>query len=354
MKKLSVCVLFGGASPEHEVSLRSAEYVLNTIDKEKYNVFPVGITKDGDWVLFGGTDYSMLPAGTWQDCEGNRRAAISPVRGQGLLSFENDCVVRERIDVVFPVLHGENGEDGSIQGLLQIAGIPYVGPHVASSAVCMDKTLTKLVAELAGVRQADWYLVTKTSYAGNPEGVMDGVERKFSYPVFVKPAGTGSSVGVSKAKNREALAEAVEEALKFDDKVLVEEFIAGKEVEVAVLGNHTPMASICGEIDAGADFYDYEAKYITNTSTAHIPARISEQTAETVRELAVKVYEAMGCRGLSRVDFFVTHEGEEVVFNEINTIPGFTSISMYPKLFAASGIAGAELIDQLIELAVEA
>lgn len=354
MKKLSVCVLFGGVSPEHEVSLRSAEYVLNTIDKEKYNVFPVGITKDGDWVLFDGTDYSMLPAGTWQDWEGNRRAAISPVRGQGLLSFENDCVVRERIDVVFPVLHGENGEDGSIQGLLQIAGIPYVGPHVASSAVCMDKTLTKLVAELAGVRQADWYLVTKISYAGNPEGVMDGVERKFSYPVFVKPAGTGSSVGVSKAKNREALAEAVEEALKFDDKVLVEEFIAGKEVEVAVLGNGTPMASICGEIDAGADFYDYEAKYIANTSTAHIPARISEQTAETVRELAVKVYEAMGCRGLSRVDFFVTHEGEEVVFNEINTIPGFTSISMYPKLFAASGIAGAELIDQLIELAVEA
>ena len=354
MKKLSVCVLFGGVSPEHEVSLRSAEYVLNAIDKEKYNVFPVGITKEGDWMLFASTDYSMLPAGTWQNCEGNRRAAISPVRGQGLLSFENDCAMRERIDVVFPVMHGENGEDGSIQGLLQIAGIPYVGPHVASSAVCMDKTLTKLVAELAGVRQAAWHLVTRNGFARDAEGTMNAVEAKFSYPVFVKPAGTGSSVGVSKAKNREALEEAIVEALKFDSKVLVEEFIDGREIEVAVLGNDTPMASVCGEIDSGADFYDYEAKYITDTSTAHIPARISEQTAEHVRELAVKVYEAMGCKGLSRVDFFVTHENEEVVFNEINTIPGFTSISMYPKLFEASGIPGTQLIDKLIDLAVEA
>ena len=354
MKKLSVCVLFGGVSPEHEVSLRSAEYVLNTIDKEKYNVFPVGITKDGDWVLFAGTDYSKLPAGTWQDQEGNRRAAISPIRGQGLLSFENDCAVRERIDVVFPVLHGENGEDGSIQGLLQIAGIPYVGPGVASSAVCMDKTLTKLVAELAGVRQAAWQLVTRSTFARNAQGIMDAVEGQFAYPVFVKPAGTGSSVGVSKAKDRAALEEAIVEALKFDNKVLVEEFISGREVEVAVLGNETPMASIPGEIESGADFYDYDAKYITDTSTAHIPARISEETAELVRETAVKVYESMGCKGLSRVDFFVTYEGGEVVFNEINTLPGFTSISMYPKLFEASGIPGRDLIDKLIELAVEA
>ena len=353
VKKLSVCVLFGGVTPEHEVSLRSAAYVLNVIDKEKYNVFPVGITKDGDWVLFAGSDYSMLPAGTWQECEGNRRAAISPVRGQGLLSFENDCVVRERIDVVFPVMHGENGEDGSIQGLLQIAGIAYVGPHVASSAVCMDKSLTKLVAELAGVRQAAWQLVTRSGYSRNADGVMDAVEGEFSYPVFVKPAGTGSSVGVSKAKDRAALAEAIESAMKFDSKVLVEEFIDGREIEVAVLGNDTPMASVCGEIDSGADFYDYEAKYITDTSTAHIPARLDDETAEQVRELAVKVYEAMGCKGLSRVDFFVTKDNE-VVFNEINTIPGFTSISMYPKLFEASGISGTQLIDNLIELAVEA
>ena len=205
MKKLSVCILFGGISPEHEVSLRSAESVLNNIDHDKYHVFPVGITKDGDWVLFGGKDYSMLPAGTWQDCETNRRATLSPVHGQGLLSFENDCVVRERIDVVFPVLHGSNGEDGAIQGLLQIAGIPYVGPHIAASAVCMDKCLTKLVADHAGIRQAQWHLVTRSAFDHDADIICDQIEGKFSYPVFVKPAGTGSSVGVSKATSREDL-----------------------------------------------------------------------------------------------------------------------------------------------------
>ena len=354
MKRLTVCVLFGGVSPEYEVSLRSAESVLNNIDKEKYDVLPVGITKDGDWILFGGTDYSMLPAGTWVNHEDNRRAAISPVRGQGLVSYAADGMIREQVDVVFPVLHGENGEDGSIQGLLQIAGIPFVGPGVAASAVCMDKTLTKLVAGLAGVRQADWLLVTQTAYKRNAESILNGVEAKFTYPVFVKPAGTGSSVGVSKARDREELEKAVEFALQYDRKVLVEEFIDGREIEVAVLGNETPMASVPGEIDSGAEFYDYDAKYVTSTSTAHIPARITEETSEHVRELAVKVYEAMGCKGLSRVDFFVTRQGEEVVFNEINTLPGFTSISMYPKLFAASGIPYDELIDQLIALALEA
>ena len=228
LKKLSVCILFGGVSSEHEVSLRSAESVLNHIDKDKYNIFPVGITKDGDWILFGGKDYGMLPAGTWQNCEENRRAAISPVRGQGLLSFENDCVVRERIDVVFPVMHCENCEDGAIQGLLQIAGIPYVGPHVAASAACMDKTITKLIASQAGVRQADWQLVTREGFARSRAAVLDAVEAKFPYPVFVKPAGTGSSVGVAKAQGREALEAAIEAALKYDRKVLVEEFIRGQ------------------------------------------------------------------------------------------------------------------------------
>ena len=353
MKKLSVCVLFGGVSPEHEVSLRSAESVLNHIDKEKYNVFPVGITKDGDWVLFGGTDYSMLPAGTWQNCENNRRAALSPVRGQGLLSFENDCVVRERIDVVFPVLHGENGEDGSMQGLLQIAGLPYVGPQVAASAACMDKTITKLIADNAGVRQAAWHLVTQRDFSHDADTVLDAVEAMFAYPVFVKPAGTGSSVGVSKATERASLLEALRVALSFDDKVLVEEFIDGQEVEVAVLGNDSPFASVCGEIDSGAEFYDYEAKYISDCASFFIPARLSEEVAECVREQAIRVYEAMGCRGLSRVDFFVTRKEQEVVFNEINTMPGFTSISMYPKLFEASGIAYSELIDNLISLALD-
>ena len=353
MKKLSVCVLFGGMSPEHEVSLRSAESVLNQLDKQKYNLFPVGITKRGDWILYGGEDYSALPGGVWETCPENRRAAISPVRGQGLLSFEGDCVVREHIDVVFPVLHGEHGEDGTVQGLLRLAGLPFVGPDVAASAVCMDKTLTKLVADHAGIRQAAWELVNASALRGDCTRLLERLEARFAYPMFVKPAGTGSSVGVAKAQGREALEAAIEAALKYDRKVLVEEFIRGQEVEVAVLGNENPFASVCGEIDSGAEFYDYEAKYISDSAQLYIPARIAEQTAEQVREQAVRVYTAMGCRGLSRVDFFVTPDGG-TVFNEINTIPGFTSISMYPKLFEASGIPYSELIDDLIALALEA
>ena len=353
MKKMSVCVLFGGISPEHEVSLRSAESVLNNMDPEKYNIFPVGITKNGDWVMFGGTDYSLLPTGEWLDHPNNRRAAISPVRGQGLLSFEGDCVVREHIDVVFPVLHGENGEDGAIQGLLQLAGIPFVGPGVSSSAVSMDKTLTKLVADQAGVTQAQWLLVRNSELNVRMDAIMDQIEIRFDYPVFVKPAGTGSSVGVSKAADRETLRSALLKAGTYDEKILVEEFIAGREVEVAVMGNQSPVASICGEIDSGAEFYDYDAKYITDTSVAYIPARIPEDVAEAVRDAAVKIYSAIGCRGLSRVDFFVTYEDNRVIFNEINTIPGFTSISMYPKLFAASGIPYGQLIDELLQMALE-
>ena len=354
MKKLSVCVLFGGISPEHEVSLRSAEFVLNSLDPEKFNVFPVGITKNGDWILYAGTDYSLLPTGEWKDYPENRRAAISPVRGQGLLSFEGDCVVREWIDVVFPVLHGENGEDGAMQGLLQMAGIPYVGPHVAASAVAMDKTLTKLVVDQAKIRQAAWMLVRSTDVDMRLDWVMDQVEKKFTYPVFVKPAGTGSSVGVSKAVDREALKVALVKAAAYDAKILVEEFIHGREIEVAVMGNESPVASICGEIDSGAEFYDYDAKYVTDTSVAYIPARISEDVSEQVRDAAVRIYSAIGCQGLSRVDFFVTYEGDEVVFNEINTLPGFTSISMFPKLFAASGIPAEQLVEELLKLAMEA
>ena len=354
MKKLSVCILFGGVSPEHAVSLRSAESVLNNIDRNKYNIFPVGITRDGDWILYGGKDYAQLPTGEWERHPQNRRAAISPVRGQGLLSFEGDCVVRERIDVVFPVLHGENGEDGAMQGLLELAGIPYVGPHVSASAVAMDKTLTKLVVDQRGVTQAAWQLVRREELPLRMEKILDTLEKKFSYPMFVKPAGTGSSVGVSKAADRAALETALQTAAKFDKKILVEEFIHGREIEVAVMGNENPVASICGEIDSGAEFYDYDAKYITDTSRPYIPARIPEDVQENVREEAIKVYNAVGCQGMSRVDFFVTYDDNRVVFNEINTIPGFTSISMYPKLFMASGIPYRQLIDLLLQLALEA
>jgi D-alanine-D-alanine ligase len=340
-------------SPEHEVSLRSAESVLKNMNPEKYNIFPVGITKTGDWVLFGGTDYSMLPTGQWLDYPGNRRATISAVREQGLLTFEGDCVVRELIDVVFPVLHGENGEDGAIQGLLQLAGIPYVGPHISASAVAMDKTLTKLVIDNAGVTQAAWQLVRNSELQNHMQSILDSLEERFSYPVFVKPAGTGSSVGVSKAADRQELKEALLQAGIYDEKILVEEFIDGREVEVAVIGNDSPAASVCGEIDSGAEFYDYDAKYVTDTSVAYIPARIPEEVSEQVRDYAVKVYSAIGCRGLSRVDFFVTYDDNRVIFNEINTLPGFTSISMYPKLFGASGIPYDQLIDQLLQLAME-
>ncbi len=354
MKKLSVCVLFGGMSPEHEVSLRSAESVLNQLDPEKYNVIPVGITKEGEWIIYGGDDYGELPAGTWMNHPNNSKGSISPVRGQGLFRFEDDCVVRERIDVVFPVLHGENGEDGAVQGLLKLAGIPYVGPHVAASAVSMDKTLTKLVVDHAEVPQAAWHLVRREELEYHVDHVVAALEGKFSYPMFVKPAGTGSSVGVSKASDRTALEKALFAAAEFDRKILVEEFIHGREIEVAVMGNDSPVASVCGEIDSGAEFYDYDAKYVTDTSTAYIPARISEEVEEQVREMAVKVYSAIGCQGLSRVDFFVTYEDERIVFNEINTLPGFTSISMYPKLFDASGIPYPQLLDELLRLAVEA
>ena len=351
---LNVCVLFGGISPEHDVSLRSAESVLTNLNKEKYNILPIGITKEGDWILFGGDDYSLLPTGAWKEHPDNCRAAISPIRGQGLLCFRDGGITCQGIDVVFPVLHGENGEDGAMQGLLQMAGIPYVGPHVAESAVAMDKTLTKLVADNAGVPQAAWQLVHSEDLSSRMESILDAVESKFSYPVFVKPAGTGSSVGVSKAADRVQLSQALRFAGNYDDKILVEEFIHGREVEVAVMGNRNPVASICGEIDSGAEFYDYDAKYITDTSVAYIPARIDDAVAESVREQAVKVYTAIGCKGLSRVDFFVTYEEQRVVFNEINTLPGFTSISMYPKLFAASGIPYEQLLDQLINLALEA
>ena len=354
VKKLNVCILFGGMSPEHAVSLRSAESVLNNLNPEKYNIIPVGITREGRWLHYSSTDYSFLPGGAWEEHPDNCPAAISPVWGQGLLRFEEDGVKQIPVDVVFPVLHGENGEDGAGQGLMQLAGIPCVGPDVASSAVSMDKTLTKLVVDHIGQPQAAWSLIRKGDLRHRMEAILAQLQEKFSFPMFVKPAGTGSSVGVSKATDALSLQAALLTAAEYDEKILVEEFIRGREVEVAVRGNDSPIASVCGEIDSGAEFYDYDAKYITDTSVAYIPARIDEDVAEQVRDAAVKIYTALGCRGLSRVDFFVTYDDNRMVFNEINTLPGFTSISMYPKLFEASGVEYSDLLDQLLALAMEA
>ena len=353
MKKVNVCILFGGMSPEHAVSLRSAESVLNNLNPEKYNILPVGITREGRWLHFRGS-YDLLPDGAWEEHPDNFPVAISPVRGHGLVCFEEDGITNIPLDVVFPVLHGENGEDGAVQGLLQLAGIPCVGPNVAASAVSMDKTLTKLVVDHIGQPQAAWVLVRRNELQHRLETILAQLQEKFSFPMFVKPAGTGSSVGVSKATDALSLQKALLTAAEYDSKILVEEFIRGREVEVAVMGNESPIASICGEIDSGAEFYDYDAKYITDTSVAYIPARIDEDVAEQVRDAAVKIYSALGCRGLSRVDFFVTYDDNRMVFNEINTIPGFTSISMYPKLFEASGVEYSDLLDQLLELAMEA
>ncbi len=354
MEKINIAVLFGGVSPEHEVSLRSAQSILSNIDREKYQVFPIGITKAGKWVYYGGTEYDALPDGSWIHCEENREAVISPSRTHGMLLLAPDGGVRmQRIDCVFPVLHGENGEDGSVQGLMQLAGIPCVGPGVGASAAAMDKTLTKLVADEAGVRQAAWYLVRFSEFCKRPEDILSQMEGRFAYPMFVKPAGTGSSVGVSKASDRAALIQAIDNAGAYDEKILVEEFVDGREIEVAVLGNEAPIASCCGEIVANAEFYDYDAKYVSDCAKLWIPAEIPEESSDALRHAAVRIYKALGCRGLSRVDFFLTRNGGEAVFNEINTLPGFTSISMYPKLFAQEGISYADLIDRIIGYAME-
>ncbi|MBE6846511.1 MAG: D-alanine--D-alanine ligase [Ruminococcus sp.] len=350
----TICVLFGGVSPEHDISLRSAEAVLRNMKTENRTILPVGITKEGQWLLFGGKDYSELGNGSWKENPANRTAFLSPVKGMGLCIVNSEGKAETvKVDVVFPVLHGENGEDGTIQGLFTLAGIPYVGCGVLASAAAMDKSATKLMAATTGVKQADWLVLRRRDFKTDADTMCKAVTEKLCYPVFIKPCSTGSSVGVSKAKNTEELLAALENAFRFDEKVLAEAFINGKEVEVAVMGNYEPVAATPGEIDAGAEFYDFETKYVTTTSTPYIPARVPAQTLSAVQDWAVKIYRALGCKGLSRVDFFVTRDTGEIVFNEINTLPGFTSISMYPKMFAADGVDFPELIERVIALALE-
>lgn len=349
----TILVLFGGVSPEHAVSLVSAEAVLRNMNKENRRILPVGITREGKWMLYGGENYADIAADHWEEHPENKPAFLSPERGAGLCILQGDGVEIIPVDVIFPVLHGENGEDGTVQGLFQLSGIPFVGCGVCASAASMDKSVTKLIAATTGVRQADWLTLHRSAFQADAAGMCRAITEKIDYPIFIKPCSTGSSVGVSKVKTEAELMPALEAAFKYDRKVLAEEFINGREVEVAVLGNENAKAATAGEIDAGAEFYDYETKYVTSTSTPYIPARIPDETMAQVRGWAVKIFAALGCAGLSRVDFFVTRDTNEIVFNEINTLPGFTSISMYPKMWAADGLSFPALIDRVIELAQE-
>ena len=352
---MKLAVLFGGISSEHDISCLSAASILRNLDKTKYEIYPVGITQEGQWYYCPACDADRVENGEWERMADKMPALLPPDRGvHGLVLLRSGAAETVRLDGVFPVLHGAGGEDGTIQGLLELAGIPYVGCGVAACANSMDKSITKALIEPTGVRQAKYYLALRYDFERNAEGVVrTAADQLGSFPVFVKPCSQGSSVGVAKANDMLELAAGLTEAFKLDDKVLVEEFIDGHEVECAVLGNRNPIASTVGEIAATQEFYTFDAKYKDESSKLYIPAQITPQQLETVRQNALRVYAALGCRGLSRVDFFVTYEGGEVVFNELNSIPGFTSISMYPKLFDYEGIHYPELLDRLVTLALE-
>lgn len=351
MKKQTVVILFGGASSEHEVSCISAACVINHLNKEQYQVYTVGITKEGNWFL---TDSPALEIsdGTWRKIG---RAAITPDSAAGSLTFfrEDGSWEDVPIDVVFPVLHGKNGEDGTVQGLLDLAQIPYVGSGVTASAACMDKGIAKWMVKETDVAQAKTYVTDRYTFADQPQEVLGEIEGYFQreYPLFVKPANGGSSVGISKAKDKKGLFDAIRVAAEEDHKVLIEEEIVGREVEVAVLGNRHMRTSVIGEILTAGEFYDYDAKYKDMGSRTEIVTDLSEEKEAEIREAALTVYRIMGCRGLARVDFFLKGDGQQVIFNEINTMPGFTSISMFPKLWEATGVTYSEMLDMLIQLA---
>lgn len=349
MKK-QVAVIFGGVSSEHEVSCVSVVNVVNGFNKDKYDVTLIGITKEGKWILTDSVD--SIQDGSWKD--GKFVAIISPDRSkQGLLILKENAYEYKKIDVIFPVLHGKFGEDGTIQGLFEMSGIPYVGCGVLSSAAGMDKISTKLFVDKLGIRQAD-YVADIARDLSELENTVQQVEEKLGYPVFVKPSNAGSSCGVSKANNREELREAVKLAKKHDTRVLIEEMIYGHEVECAVLGGNDVKASRVGEVVAAAEFYDYDAKYNNAESKTVIdPEEVPAASKEKVRQNAVTIFKALSGFGLSRVDFFIENETNAVVFNEINTLPGFTNISMYPMLWNDMGLTTEELIDSLIATAYE-
>lgn len=349
MAKENLVVIFGGRSSEHEVSCVSVQTVAKAVDLERYNMVLVGITKDGRWLKADSIE--SIEDGSWRDSKVT--AVISPDTSKELLVMEGDKVERQHVDVIFPVLHGMYGEDGTIQGLFEMADIPYVGCGVLASAASMDKFYTKIIVDNIGVRQARFVPVLAEDF-GDLDSAMDRVEAELTYPVFVKPSKAGSSKGVSKAVDRAGLKSALEEAVKYDNKILVEETIVGRELECGVLGyKDNTKASGVGEILAAAEFYDFDAKYNNAESKTVIGADIPAETEAEIREDAVKIFRALDGFGLSRVDFFLEKDTNKVVFNEINTLPGFTKISMYPMLWKAQGYDIKTLVTTLIEMAKE-
>lgn len=350
MKK-KIAVIFGGKSSEYEVSLSSSYAMLSNIDREKYELYKIGITRDGRWYLFEG-ETEDIRNDTWEKNGALYELFFSPDNGRGLFRVRRGETDEDIIpDAVFPMLHGKFGEDGQIQGMLSVMGVPAVGCGHASSAVCMDKAMTKAVVRETGIRQANSITVRLGDDVTEAAAL---AEQRLGYPIFVKPACAGSSVGISKARSMEELTAAIDRAFREDTKVLLEETVVGCEIEVAVLEENGRYTVSCpAEIDVGSsDFYDYETKYVSDASSYYIPARLSEEKQNEVRAYAQRIFRALDCRGISRVDFFYTPDGE-FVFNEINTIPGFTPISMYPKLMIHGGIPYSELIDRLIDSAIK-
>ncbi len=355
MAKTVLGIIFGGKSTEYEVSCRSAYSVLENASKEKYDIVKIGVSRDGKWHVYRGPDEKIKDRSWINDTENLTKCFLSTDYGDHAV-YETDKdgrVTRVPLDVVFPVMHGAYCEDGRLQGALDMSGIPYVGPGCASSAVCMDKAFTKLLLSNYGVPTAECVYVSRAELESDEDAVRSDVEEDLEYPVFVKPANSGSSVGITKVKEAKDLIPALKEAAKFDSKILVERAIVGREVEVAVIGNERPEALGCGEVIPGAEFYDYNDKYNDGKSVCVVPAKVRRSTWLNLKTLAEQIYSHLDCRGLSRVDFFVCDDEKTIVFNEINTLPGFTSISLYPQIAMSSGMKYSEVIDRLVALAFE-
>jgi D-alanine-D-alanine ligase len=349
-RRLRVGVLFGGRSGEHEVSLVSAASVIRGLDPDKYEAVPIGISKEGHW-LIGGAAQKMLPEVLKA---GQRVVMAADPTDAALIPLDRSAGTGgQRLDVVFPVMHGTYGEDGTIQGLLDLAGLPFVGAGVLGSAIGMDKDVAKKLLQHAKIPVVPWVTVYRADWERNPAAVQKEIEKKFRYPVFVKPATLGSSVGMTKVHSRAELAPALNLASEFAMKILVERAVNAREIEVSVLGNHQPEASVPGEIVPHREFYDYTAKYLEEGTALIIPAKLKPAQVMKIQQLAVAAFRTLELSGMARVDFFLEKKGGKLFLNEVNTIPGFTSISMYPKLWEATGIPFRDLIDRLIALALE-